>query len=229
MDAISDLLDGLLALLTPLITPDWGALVGLLPVLLLVPVIGYLLWTVRRWARFNAQLPRSLRGRLDVRTALVVHAGGVLLGALVVAASFFTAGSPEDGTIGLVVSVPLLIVGLVIAVGTVGHGIVQWEGGTHDEDTGDEDPSAAWVARHRRAISLGLQFVVGVAISALGLLILPAPDESGVQPAATVPVLVVGLLLAISALGRVVTGVWRDDDATDLVPADAAVGGPHAA
>ena len=127
----------------------------------------------------------------------------------------------EDGTIGLLVSVPLLLVGLVIAVGTAGSAIVRWEGGA-DPDHEGTDPAEAWVARHRRALSLLPQFVVGVAIAALGLLLLPAADpKSGVQPVASVPLLVLGLLVAIQAAGRAIQGLWStDDDASEIVALD---------
>jgi hypothetical protein len=224
MDALNSFWSGVLQLLAPVVTPDWGALVGLLPLLLLVPVALYLVLTVRAWKRLQAAQPASLKRRPNRRAQLVLHAGGVLLGGASVALAFAVAGTPEAGTIGVTVSIPLLILGVLIAVGTVGHGIVVWESGTVDEDTGEVDPSAAWVAEHRRPISLVLQFVVGVAIAAVGLLLLPPADATGVQPVATVPVLVLGLLLAIAAVGRAVAGFWNDDDATDLVPSDAGGG-----
>jgi hypothetical protein len=39
-DPIGNLVKGILAFLTPIVTPDWGALVGLLPVLLVIGVVG---------------------------------------------------------------------------------------------------------------------------------------------------------------------------------------------
>jgi hypothetical protein len=221
MDAINNFWSGVLQFLTPIVTPDWGALVGLLPLLLLVPVVLYILVTVRAWRRMHAQLPASLRRRPNRRAQLALHAGGVLLGGVTVALAFAVAGTPEDRTIGLTVSIPLLVLGVLIAVGTVGNGIVAWENGTVDEETGEVDPSAAWVAAHRRPITLIIQFLLGVAIAAVGLLLLPPADSTGVQPVATVPILVVGLLLSISAVGRAIMGFWNDDDATDLVPVEA--------
>jgi hypothetical protein len=221
MDAINSFWSGVLQLLTPIVTPDWGALVGLLPLLLLVPVALYLFVTVRAWRRVQGQLPTSFRRDPNRRTQLALHVGGVVLGGVSVAFAFAVAGTPEDRTIGLTVSLPLLILGVLIAVATVGHGIVAWENGTIDEETGEVDPSAAWVAEHRRPITLVLQFLIGVAIAAVGLLLLPPADSTGVQPVATVPILVIGLLLSISAVGRAIMGFWNDDDATDLVPVEA--------
>lgn len=227
MDALNSFWSGVLQFLTPIVTPDWGALVGLLPLLLLVPVALYAFLMVRSWMRLQAALPASLKRRPNRRAQLVLHGGGVLLGGFFVAVAFAVAGTPEAGTIGVTVSIPLLILGVLVAVGTVGHGIVLWESGTVDEDTGEVDPSAAWVAEHRRPISLVLQFFIGVAIAAAGLLLLPPADTTGVQPVATVPVLVLGLLLAIAAVGRAVAGFWNDDDTTDLVAADANGGAAH--
>jgi hypothetical protein len=228
MDAINSFWSGVLQLLTPVVTPDWGALVGLLPLLLLVPVALYLFVTIRAWRRLRAQLPASLRRTPNRRTQLVLHAGGVLFGAMVIALAFAVAGTPEDRTIGLTVSVPLLILGVLIAVATVGNGIVAWENGAVDEETGEVDPSAAWVAAHRRPITLVLQFAIGVAIAAVGLLLRPPADATGVQPVATVPILVLGLLLAISAVGRAIVGLRSDDDATDVAGVEVPAGGSQA-
>lgn len=221
MDAINQLWSGVLEFLTPLVTPDWGALVGLLPVFLLLPVVLYLVLVTRAWMRLRAGLPAGMRRNLGAPALVLVHAAGIVLGGVVVALAFATAGSPEDGTIGLVVSVPLLLVGLVIAVGTAGSAIVRWEGGP-DPDHEGRDPAEAWVARHRRGLSLLLQFIVGAAIAALGLLLLPAADpDTGVQPVASVPLLVIGLLIAIQAAGRAIQGLWgADDDAPEIVALD---------
>jgi hypothetical protein len=50
----------LLEILGSLLSPDWNTLILLIPVLLLVPVVGYLLWVVRRYATAGPQTSRPL-------------------------------------------------------------------------------------------------------------------------------------------------------------------------
>jgi len=62
-DAIGNLVKGILALLTPILSPDWGALVGMLPIFLVIGVVGPLLsllvlgWFVYAIRRPRAHLP----------------------------------------------------------------------------------------------------------------------------------------------------------------------------
>ncbi|NJD27163.1 MAG: hypothetical protein FIA92_02575 [Chloroflexi bacterium] len=59
-DAIGQLFQGLLDLLAPIIMPDWGELVGLLPVFLLVGVVGPILTLlVLGWALYVLFRPRD--------------------------------------------------------------------------------------------------------------------------------------------------------------------------
>jgi len=50
----------LLEILGSLLSPDWNTLILLIPVLLLVPVVGYLLWVVRRYATAGPKISRPL-------------------------------------------------------------------------------------------------------------------------------------------------------------------------
>jgi plastocyanin len=52
--------DKLLEILGSLLSPDWDALILLIPVLLLVPVAGYFLWAVRRYATAGPRVSRPL-------------------------------------------------------------------------------------------------------------------------------------------------------------------------
>jgi hypothetical protein len=73
-DAIGNLVKGILAFLTPILSPDWGALVGMLPVFLVIGVVGPLLsllvlgWFVyfvrRPRARIRYQVPQAVRAQL---------------------------------------------------------------------------------------------------------------------------------------------------------------------
>ncbi|MEI7745602.1 MAG: hypothetical protein WCK58_17840 [Chloroflexota bacterium] len=225
MEAINELWTSVLAFSAQFVTPDWGKLVGLIPLLLLLVVVLYLAWLFRTWTRFNASLPERLRPQLSGRRLLVVHAAGVLLGALVCTLAFQTGGSAADGSLGLTVTTPLLLLGLAIAIGSVCNGILYWERSAPDEDE-PEDASAVWAREHRRSISIVIQFALGVLITAAGLVLLPAPGADGVQPVASVPLLVIGLLVAIAAVGRVIAGA-RLDDTDDLVATDATGAAAH--
>jgi hypothetical protein len=226
MDALNSLFNSFIELLTPLVTPDWGQLVLLIPFLLLLLVAGYLFWVYRAWTGYRRGLPRRLRWRPDGRTLLVMHAGGILLGGALCALSFFAGGSAADGTLGLTVNLPMLLGGLAIALGTALNGIRLWE--DDGRLTDGPDPSIGWYEHHRRSISILLQFGLGVLITAIGLIALPPADPAtGEQPVAVLPVLVVGLILAISAAGRAIAGSWgRADPDIDAVPAIGPGGSP---
>ncbi len=52
--------DKLLEILGSLLSPDWNAIILLIPVLLLVPVIGYMLWVMRRYATAGPKVARPM-------------------------------------------------------------------------------------------------------------------------------------------------------------------------
>lgn len=59
-DALGQITQGILSFLTPLITPDWGALVGMLPIFLLLGVVGPLLsLLVLGWFIYVVRAPHS--------------------------------------------------------------------------------------------------------------------------------------------------------------------------
>jgi hypothetical protein len=59
-DAIGRIFDGLLDFLTPIVIPDWGALIDLLPVLLLLGVVGPIVTLlVLLWFVYFAAKPRD--------------------------------------------------------------------------------------------------------------------------------------------------------------------------
>jgi hypothetical protein len=229
MDVVSSFLNSIVELTTPFITPDWGQLVLLIPFLLLLLVAVYLFWVYRSWTGYRRNLPRRLRWHPDGRTLLVMHTGGVLLGAAVCAIAFFIGGTAEDGTLGLAVNFPVLIVGLGISIGTVLNGFRLWEDEGSDAD--GPDPAIGWYATHRRSVSIVLQFSLGVRITAIGLIALPPADPAtGEQPVAVLPVMVLGLLLAIAAVGRAIAGSWgRADPDIDAAPAIGAGAGGQGA
>lgn len=219
MDPISQLVKGLLGFLTPIITPDWGQLIALIPLLLLAVVALFVFLQIRSWTRYNASLPPRLRPKLSRSRWLIVYTIGVVIGALICTASFQLGGKGSDGTLGLFANLPLLFAGLLVSIGSVGAGILRWEeDGAKDEP---EDATSAWVRAHSRAISISLQFLIGVLITAAALLIPASPDAEGVTPPAVVPLLFVGLIIAIAAVGRLIVGAFGPESDGDMVPAEA--------
>ncbi|HLX35721.1 MAG TPA: hypothetical protein VKR30_10835 [Candidatus Limnocylindrales bacterium] len=71
-DPIGHLVTSLLSLLTPILTPDWGALIGLLPIFLLVGVVGPIVsLLVLGWFIYVVRAPRA---RMPYREPLPVRA-----------------------------------------------------------------------------------------------------------------------------------------------------------
>jgi hypothetical protein len=59
-DAIGRIVQGILDFLTPIITPDWGALINLLPVFLIIGVVGPILsLLVLAWFIYVVRAPKS--------------------------------------------------------------------------------------------------------------------------------------------------------------------------
>jgi len=59
-DAIGRIMQGILDVLTPIVTPDWGALVGLLPVFLVIGVVGPIVsLLVLGWFIYVVRAPRA--------------------------------------------------------------------------------------------------------------------------------------------------------------------------
>jgi hypothetical protein len=76
------------------VTPDWGQLVGLLPILLLVGVVGPLLTLIALfWLRFGAFRPRRRAAFAGARRVADVDAGGHRV---------FPVGEPYSPTEGVI-------------------------------------------------------------------------------------------------------------------------------
>jgi len=59
-DAIGNFVNGLLQLLTPIIIPDWGELINMLPILLVLGVVGPILsLLILGWFIYVVRAPRS--------------------------------------------------------------------------------------------------------------------------------------------------------------------------
>jgi hypothetical protein len=77
VDQLNQIWTGLLELSSKLILPDWGGLIGLLPILLLIGVVGPLLsLVVLFWLRYVLVKPRVRAGYADPRRAAALDADG---------------------------------------------------------------------------------------------------------------------------------------------------------
>ncbi len=217
---------GILDLLRPIITPDWGSLVSLIPLGLLLVVLAYVGLMGRRWVGLLLAEPGRGRRRRSLKPLVTAHVAVMIVGSVVVALAFVVgSGDPAwDGAqspFGLVVNVPLLILGALLVVGSAGNGARLWErnGQAAPEDDVVTQAGALIRAHPARARRLAL-FFGGALIAALGLIIKPAADAAtGVQPVATFPILLVGLALAITAVGSAIASAWPSDPDFDAPPA----------
>ena len=78
--------DKLLEILGSLLSPDWNTIILLIPVLLLVPVVGYMLWVMRRYATAGPKIARPLP---TPRAPSGIHMPGPSLAPLLAAGGAF--------------------------------------------------------------------------------------------------------------------------------------------
>ena len=221
MSPLDSFWNGVLSLLTPLITPDWGKLIGLIPWLLLLLVVAWVLLIARAWVRLLGSQPvRGPRGRRrDFRPLVVVHIAGIAVGAVFVALSFVVGSKDSSWTgansaFGLLVNLPLLITGLVIAIASAGNGARIWELGNGDEPEPESaDSLSAAMRRHPKRVARVLVFALGAVIASASLALGTVPGYTGGDPAnvAVIPVLLLGLALAVGAVGSAIAALWPHD------------------
>jgi hypothetical protein len=232
MSPLDSFWNGVLSLLAPIITPDWGKLIVLIPWLLLLLVLGFLARLVSAWVSlYRAQPVRGPKVRKrPVRPLVVAHVAGIALGVVVVAAAFVV-GSQDpnwnggNSPFGLVVNVPLLILGVIIAVSAAGSGARMWDRyGREDLAPDAIDQVSGIVRRHPARVRRAAAFALGVALAASSLALGTTPGPSNqALPVAVVPLLLLGLVLAVGAVGASIAAVWRSDpdfdgsDASGLV------------
>lgn len=108
---LDDLLTHLVSWTGTLIAPDWGGLVALIPVLLLLVVAAFVAVTAAKWARVG-RAGRG-RGRRLPRAADGSQVGSPTLGPLALALAAFLAA------FGLVAGGLWLVVGLLVALAGV--------------------------------------------------------------------------------------------------------------
>jgi hypothetical protein len=247
MSPLDSFWNGVLSLATPIVTPDWGKLVALIPLLLLLLVLLFLALIARAWWRLLRSQPT--RGpkvrRRSLRPLVIGHFAVIGIGIVTVILAF--AGGARDpnwdaanSPVGLVVNFPLLILGLAVAIGAGGNAGRLWERHGRDDIEPDVlDHVAAAVHRHPARAKRAVVFFAGVLIAATGLLLGAVPGWTTGQAAAAsatgawpqglapeplevaaFPVLLLGLVLAIAAGGSAIAAVWPDDRDLEAAPAD---------
>lgn len=242
MSALDSFWSGVLSLLTPLVTPDWGKLIGLIPLLLLGLVLLFLALQARAWMRMSASQPvRGPKGRpRDFRPILAGHLIVMVLGTVTVIAAFIAGSQDPSWTgatspVGLLVYFPLLLLGLALVIGAAGSLIRIWDrNGRTDLEPDLIDRANAWIGRHPGRAKRSVIFAAGVMISAVGIALgtIPGwttaaeaaataagkwPEVTSPEPVpvAVVPVLLVGLTLAVGAVGSAIWAEWRHSSAED--------------
>jgi hypothetical protein len=247
MSPLDSFWNGVLSLLTPLVTPDWGKLIGLIPFLLLGLVLLYLVLQARAWVRLSRTMPkRGPKGRpRDLRPILAAHFAVMAVGIVTVIAAFIAGSQDPSWTgatspLGLLVYFPLLLLGLALVIGAAGSLIRIWDrNGRTDIDPDFIDRVNAWIARHPGRTKRSVTFVAGVMIAAVGIALgtIPGwttaaeaaataankwPEVTSPEPVpvAVVPILLVGLALAVGAVGSGIWAEWRRstaDDPSDII------------
>jgi hypothetical protein len=235
MSPLDSFWNGVLSLLTPLVTPDWGKLIALIPWLLLLLVVGWVLLIGRAWVRLlSSQATRSSRGgRQALRPLVVIHVAVIVLGAILVALSFIVGSKDASWTgaqpaFGLLVNVPLLLLGLGLAIASAGNGARLWELGNRDEEMPEPDSISAAMRRNPKRVRRVLVFLAGVVLtaSAIALGTVPGAPANGAastdpMPVAVIPLLLLGLVLAVGAVGSAIAALWsHDPDFDAAAPGD---------
>jgi len=238
MSPLDSFWTGVMYVLAPLITPDWGKLVTLIPWLLLLLGLAYLAVLTRAWWRMYLTLPvRGPKGRpRSIRPLIAIHIVAVLLGGFIVLLAFVIGAADAIWTgasspFGLVVKLPLLILGLVLVIGATGNAARLWErNGREDFEPDRVDSFTDLLRRHPAGVRRVVVFATGVVIAATGLALGTVPGWNGgdPEPVAVIPVLLFGLVLAVGAVGSAIAGLWptdhdfdpAGDDASALVAAE---------
>lgn len=229
MSALDSFWTGVLSLLTPLVTPDWGKLIGLIPLLLLGLVLLFIALQARAWMRMGQTMPkRGPKGRpAPLMPKILGHLGVMAIGVVTVIIAFVAgaAGGWDGATspAGLLVNFPLLILGLGLIIGALGNGIRLWERHGRDDIEPDViDHITGWMRQHPARAKRILAFVAGVFIAAVGLALGTAPGATTPEPVdvAVMPILLLGLVLAVGSVGSGIAAMWTHDPDFDAPTGD---------
>lgn len=217
---LDDFWTGVLSLLTPIVTPDWGKLVGLIPLGLLLLVLAFLGRLAMAWRGvLRSQPARGVRQRRpSLRPLVIAHVALALVGVATVVAAFVVGSRDANwqnggSPLGLVVSLPLLLLGLVIVVAAAGSAARLWDRhGREDLEPDLIDRAAALVRRHPGRAKRAVAFFGGVVLAASAMELGTVPGiHDAAASVAIVPLLLLGLALAVGAVGSAIAAVWPSD------------------
>ena len=193
---IEQLWSDLIAFTSQFVIPDWGALIGLLPVLLAIPVFLYITWMIYRWA--TAGPTRRGKRRMEPQPPPGVHMPGP---------SF----APFLGAAGvLFLAIGIVVGGLWLLIGGVALAVTLLYWGRESLRDYDHIPASS-----------GEQVVVGMLPAPAGTppagVHIPPPSFRPLLVAISMTMLVAGLIvggwaLVVGAAAVVITGVgWLVD------------------
>jgi len=225
-EALQRVWDATLRGLEQLVAPDWGAIVRTLPVLvgLLVVIVGGLL--ARRWVTALAADGR----RADRRRAGGTTGGGrarrwfwpwfIPVGLLMALVGLvFRPVDPSTG-IAAPANLPVLILGVAMALLFVAASVAEWEQAETDALSGARagsavagsavagarhHPTARGRASRRGGVPGALRLVpIGVIVVLGGLVLTPRDPRSGAPDPANLPVLVAGVIVVLASVAAAV-------------------------
>jgi plastocyanin len=128
---LEDLWTGILDLTAQFVIPDWGSIIALLPIVILIVAVVILVWTFRRLRR--APAARRGKGRLEPRTPAGIHMPGPSMSPVFAAIGAFLL------FLGLVFGGPILILGAIALTLTLLYWLAEALR-TYDHDIGDTVP-----------------------------------------------------------------------------------------
>ncbi|MEK6719065.1 MAG: hypothetical protein AABZ33_00185 [Chloroflexota bacterium] len=228
-ETIQDIRAALLSILESILVPDWGAVVALIPLVLLGAIILGLGSIARRWLEYYltqpvpprpvSREPADLHTELRRRVALI-PVGAILVVLAISVLPTRIRGIPQVGPDMLV-----LVAGIVVALVGTGHAVRAAESADrHDTDSGYSSASRSLrpslrrslrrLAAERDRIPRPVQplagVVAGAAIVAGAFVLAGGSPARGALPEVAVAPLLVGILIA---LGSVVAAVraWERD------------------
>lgn len=233
-ETIRQTYEGILKLLETVIIPDWGALIGLIPVGLLLLALAFLGRLAARWLGFyvaQPDLPPSFRAARPLRTVILqrlalVPAGAVLIALALTVLPRRVGPLPQVGW-----DMAVLILGILTALAGAGLAVAA----TDAADAAEEHGPAA-VRSPRQAIRSVLGVIdrvpapyrplagiaLGLVIILLAFVLAGGRPGPGLLPEVNIPLVLLGVLLGLASAAAAIRG-WDRADAAPEAPASRAL------
>lgn len=234
-ETIRQVYEGILKALETVIIPDWGALIGLIPVGLLLAALAFLGRLGARWLGFylaQPDLPPSFRRALPLRVVILQRLALVPAGAVLILLAL-TVLPRRDGPLPQVGwDMAVLLAGIVI--GLLGVGLAVSASDVADQ-VAEGGPSAVRSPRQILRSALGLvdrvpaayRPLIGVAAGLaiiLGAFVLAgAMPTPGQLPEVNIPLILLGGLLGLGSMGAALRAWERTADESESARPDRAL------